>query len=263
MNTSKLLPAASNLKSQKYCNLHYKAYSLSIFVTLSLFTINTNVASAQGYATGYGAFGAGGSINSVNPGNGQYYGATQAHIDNAILKGNREMLRSDVDYEDYLLQKRTAFAQQIQQNDLAEEKLRTYAEQRLKTLGTKGKSLSVAEQAESHDLMDWLKKDAAQRANNLAWLKRQDSEIAMAEQDQDVSFKNQRNSLHNMFEDNLNVQSQYKWNQQMQLANLHLAQNRQGAVSWGRPPQDGLSNIGLNRFGAGLGVGFNGQRWGN
>ena len=59
------------------------------------------------------------------------------------------MLRNDIDYEDYLLQKRSAFAQQMQQNDAASEKLRAYAEERLKTLGST--NLTSSEQSEAHD----------------------------------------------------------------------------------------------------------------
>jgi hypothetical protein len=242
-------------------------------------------------AQGYGAGGYLGGMNSMGAmgggmasgmggggGGGGYAGNAQANIDAGMLSGNKEMLRNDIDYEDYLLQKRSAFAQQLEQNEQAEDKLRTYAEQRLKTLtkGTGGAKpvLTASQQAEAHDLMDWLKKNAEQRANTQAWLKRQDQALAYVEQDQMVSLKNQRNALHNMMEDNLAVQSQLRWNQNMALSQLHLMQNQAGAVSWGRPPQDGLANSvgagftgnGIGGFGSGAGGGYGGggygRRWG-
>jgi hypothetical protein len=171
------------------------------------------------------------------------------------------MLRNDVDYEDYLLQKRTAFARQMAQNEASEEKLRGYAEQRLKALGNK--SITASEQAEAHDLMGWLKKDAEQRANNLAWLKRQDQALGLLEQDQLISIKNQRNSMHNMFEDNINVESQFKWNQQMQLAQLHLQQEMYGSTVGSHQP---YANQNYGYFGYGGGrngrFGSGGGRWG-
>ena len=113
--------------------------------------------------------------------------------------------------------------------------------------------------------MNWLKKDAEQRANNLAWLKRQDQALGLMEQDQLVSLKNQRNSLHNMFEDNINVESQYKWNQQMQLAQLHLQQEIYGATLGAHQPYANQGS-GFNNGGGGGGYGGYGggrsQRWG-
>ncbi len=264
MNTYKQLASTPALPSQTNCNLHNNLYYISIFVALCLLTINPSSAIAQGYAAG----GYGGGISGVSGigggmggggGSGSYYGAAQGKVDHSVFSGNHEMMRNDMDYEDYLLQKRNAFAQQMQQNEPADDKLRGYAETRLKALSSKGAKLSAAEQAESHDLMDWLKKDADQRANNLAWLKRQNTEIAMVEQDQDVAFKNQRNSLHNMFEDSLNIESQWKWNQQMQLANLHQLQENNGAIYGSHQPfaNAGLNGNAVNGFGGGIG-----GRWG-
>lgn len=248
-------------------------------------SLNRNgMVQAQGYGmgsmAGIGSMGGGmGHANGMGNGvgGGGYAGAVQANIDSGILNGSKEMLRNDIDYEDYLLQKRSAFAQQLEQNEQAEDKLRTYAEQRLRAL-TQSKAgskpaLTASQQAEAHDLIDWLKKDAEQRANNQAWLKRQDQALAYLEQDQMVSVKNQRNALHNMMEDNLAVQTQLRWNQNMALSQLHLMQNQAGAVSWGRPPQDGLANSlgagfngnGIGGFGGGVfgGNGGNyGRRWG-
>lgn len=239
--------------------------------------MTSGMVQAQMYGNGYGGGmrngnqgGMGGMGNGMGGGNG-YAGTSQAHIDEAAISANKEMLRNDIDYEDYLLQKRTAFANQMQVNEQSEDKLRTYAEQRLKGL-VRSKSgaqaaLTPSQQAEAHDLIDWLKKDAEQRANNRAWLKRQDQALAFLEQDQFVSLKNQRNGLHNLMEDNIAVRDQLKWNQHMQLAELHLQQNRQGAVSWGRPPQDGLGNAmggygGGGYGGGGYGGGGYGRRWG-
>ncbi len=245
-------------------------------------TNGANMAQAQGYGMGsmggLGSMGGGmglrNGMGNGGGGGGQYAGAVQANIDSGVFNDNKEMLRNDVDYEDYLLQKRSAFAQQMQQNEQAEDKLRVYAEQRLRAL-TQSKSgskpvLTASQQAEAHDLMDWLKKDAEQRANNQSWLQRQDQALAYVEQDQTISLKNQRNALHNLMEDNLAVQSQLAWNHNMALSQLHLQQNQAGAVSWGRPPQDGLANAygagfngnGIGGFGGGFGGGNYGRRWG-
>jgi len=262
MNTYKHTLSAPSLPSQEFCNSHYNLYYLSMFIALCLFVLNTNIAFAQGYAMGGyagGMAGVGGGMGGRSSAGSSYYGAAQAKVDHSVFSGNHEMLRNDMDYEDYLLQKRNAFAQQMQQNESSDDKLRGYAETRLKALSSKGTKLSAAEQGESHDLMDWLKKDAEQRANNIAWLKRQNTEIAMVEQDQDISFKNQRNSLHNMFEDSLNIESQWKWNQQMQLANLHQLQANNGAIYGSHQPfaNAGLNGNAVNGFGGGVG-----GRWG-
>jgi hypothetical protein len=242
---------------------------LAVSIILGESITKAGMTLAQGYGGNYGGYGGGGSYGGMRgaggnatggAGSGGYIGAIQANIHQNMLYGNKEVLRDDVDYEDYLLQKRSAFAYQMQQNEQAEEKLRAYAEKRLKALSRPKPALTASEQAEAHDLVDWLKKDAEQRANNHAWLNRQDQSLAYLEQDQMVSVKNQRNALHNMYEDAITVEDQYKWNKQMQLARLHLQQNREGAVSWGRPPQDGLSNLRGVGYG-GYGYGF-GRRWG-
>ncbi len=234
-------------------------YSLSLLLITAFTLFSPLGAKAQGYVLGSGGYG-----NGMGRGGGQgggftlgYPGANQAKVDQSLFNDNKEMLRNDVDYEDYLLRKRTTFAQQMQQNEQTDDKLRAYAEQRLKALTQSKSALSAAQQAEAHDLMDWLKKDAKQRANNLAWLKRQDQAIASLEQDQMLSVQGQRNALHNIYEDNLAIQSQYKWNQNMQIAKLHQYQSQMGAVSWGRPPGDGRNYGG---YGGGYGGNFN--RWG-
>ncbi len=268
MNTHRKLYAPS-LASRNGLQSRALYYYLAVISTLCLFAVNTDKASAQGYGQsgilGYGGMGAGGGGsnggNMSSTGSGSYYGSQMVNSDHSMLNGNHEMLRNDMDFENYLLLKRTAFAQQMQQNEVTEDKLRAYAEKRLKALAAKGATLTAGEQAESHDLMDWLKKDADQRANNLAWLKRQDTEIAMVEQDQDMSFKNQRNALHNMFEDNQKIESQWKWNQQMQLANLHQQQENNGSLYGAHQP---YANSGLNGTAGfnGLGYGGYGGRWG-
>lgn len=254
-------------------------HAASVVVAASAGNFQSASAQQSMYGNGFGGTatnGARGANNAFGNGTGggnQYYGAVQANIHTGALSGNKEMLRNDVDYEDYLLQKRTAFNNQMQMNEQSEEKLRAYAEQRLKTLGqsktSAPRTLSAAEQAEAHDLIDWLKKDAEQRANNRAWLKRQDQALAYLEQDQFVSLKNQRNSLHNLMEDGIAVQDQFKWNQQMQLAQLHIQQNQQGAFNYRIPGQTGLNNgyagYGFGGYGYG-GYGYGGygygRRWG-
>jgi hypothetical protein len=276
------------------CPKRGRRAQLAIFVGIAVLAFfwvllesanETEMAQAQGYGmgsiggmSGTGSMGSGmgraNGMGNAGGGGGQYAGAVQANIDSSILHGNGELLRNDIDYEDYLLQKRSAFAQQLQQSEQAEDKLRVYAEQRLRAL-TQSKSgskpvLTVAQQGEAHDLIDWLKKNAEERANNQSWLKRQDQALAYVEQDQIISVKNQRNALHNLMEDNLAVQSQLRWNQNMALSQLHLEQNQAGAVSWGRPPQDGLANArgagfegnGIGGFGGGGGGGNFGRRWG-
>jgi len=277
LNTHFQFTTATKSGLQNLAKKRIKMVFLPLFIALCFSSLTTSMAKAQGYGSltygSSGLRGAGTGINSgvgigstggANGGNGQYYGAVQSNIDNYLFHNNKEMLRNDVDYEDYLLQKRSAFAQQMQQNDAASEKLRAYAEQRLKTLGTK--NLSGAEQAEAHDLMEWLKKDAEQRANNVAWLERQDQALGTLEQDQLASVKNQRNAMHNMFEDGLNVESQFKWNQQMQLAQLHLQQATYGATIGAHQPyanQGYIFNGDYDNYGGyrGYGGGYN-QRWG-
>jgi hypothetical protein len=256
---------------------------LTLFIVLLESANTAEMVLAQGYGSASmgGAMGgrSGGGIGYSGGGGGGtsgYAGTAQAGIDSGLFHANGEMLREDLDYEDYLLQKRTAFAQQLQQNEQTEDNLRSYAEQRLKAL-TQSKSgakhvLTAAQQGEAHDLIDWLKKDAEQRANNKSWLQRQDQALAYLEQGQMVSYKNQGNALHNLMEDNLAIQSELKWRQNMAISQLHLQQNQAGAVSWGRPPQDGLANArgagfdgnGIGGFGGGgFGGGGNfGRRWG-
>lgn len=251
-----------------------KCFSLSpvYFIATVIFATEFLIAPgafAQGYGGGYGMGGMGGASGSMRGGMGRgsgggggftlgYPGTNQAQIDQSLFNNNKEMLRNDVDYEDYLLRKRTAFAQQMQQNSQMEDKLRAYAERRLKSLTATKAPLNANQQAEAHDLMNWLKKDAEQRANNLAWLKRQDQAIASVEQDQQLSLANQRNALHNIYEDNLAVQSQYKWNQQMQLAALHQYQEINGVMYNSHQP---YANYGYGGYGTGgFGYGFGG-RW--
>ena len=143
-------------------------------------------ANAQGFYSGAG---------SGSYGTGQYAGADEARVDAKILNANKGLLEGDVNYENYLLSKRAAFVNQLKSQNQSDDKTRLSAEGRLRALsqakevGGKSVPLTPKEQAEAQSLMSWLKKDAEQRANNQAWLKRLDDTIAYLEQDQLLSVK--------------------------------------------------------------------------
>jgi len=148
-----------------------------------------------------------------------------------------------------LVQQRNAFQLEVNQSTQADDNFRNYAQKRVQALlklknagGSPSRSLSKERQGELYALQHWLDQDTQTRTQEQSRIQQLDQAIANLQQTQLSTLQDMRSDIHNMRVDADAQAADKKFQQQMAVNYFNELQSEMGAVSWGRPPQDGVFN---------------------
>jgi hypothetical protein len=191
--------------------------------------------------------------------------AQVAGADQGIFGDEEQMLRiNNAQIRQYEQQKMEA-EHELAAEDAKNEPYRLYAEQKVQELsrsttsgaGKKGKD----DASQLAVFKDWLKRDAAFKAKQQAYINQLQATISNLQRGQQQTLSNLNSDITAMRETVQDRKDSEKFNQMMQINYFNELQSETGAASWGRPPGDGTFNsVGGYGFLGGYGYGLGGGR---
>jgi len=188
--------------------------------------------------------------------------AQAAGADQGIFGDEEQMLRiNNAQVQQYQSQKQEA-QRELDAEDSKNAQYRLYAEKRVADLSKA--TASGAKKAENEQQLalfkDWLKKDAAYKTRQMAYINQLTQTIQNLQSGQQQTLANLGSDINSMRETVQDKKDAQKFNQMMQMNYFNELQSEMGAASWGRPPTDGTFNSTggygmLGGYGYGMGMG--------
>lgn len=168
--------------------------------------------------------------------------AQVAGADQGIFNDEQQMEVFNQQQANNYQRQKLQLEEEMNNEDARNQPYRLYAEKMVSQLSKPGAKKSADDQTRLKVYEDWLKKDAALRAEQIGRLKQLDQLIANAQQSQQRTIANLNSDIGAMRENVQDQKDAQKFNQMMQVNYFNELQSEMGAASWGRPPQDGTFN---------------------
>lgn len=173
----------------------------------------------------------------------------QSETDSATVKADQLLNNATGQQLQQLENEKATYQLEINKTETADENFRNYAQKRVAALlklrkagGSPSRSLTKEKEGELYALEHWLAQDTQTKEQEQARLQQLDQAIANLQKEQNQSITDMRNDIHNMRVDADAQAADKKFQQQMAVNYFNELQSEMGAVSWGRPPGDGIYN---------------------
>lgn len=171
--------------------------------------------------------------------------AQVAGADQGIFSDETQMLRiNNAQLQQYQRQKIDA-ENELQAEDAKNGPYRLYAEKRVSELSKATTGSAKKGKDDSTQLAffkDWLQRDAAFKAKQMAYINQLQTSINNMQQSQNTTMSNLGSDITAMRETVQDRKDSQKFDQMMQMNYFNELQSEMGAASWGRPPTDGTFN---------------------
>jgi hypothetical protein len=190
--------------------------------------------------------------------------AQVAGADQGIFSDEEQMLRIKNSQVGQYEQQKSAAERDLQTEDAQNGQYRLYAEKRVQELSkptAHGGKAAATDAQQLAFFQNWLKRDSAYRAKQMAYINQLQSTISSLQSGTQQTINNLGNDINGMREAVQDKKDAQKFSQMMQMNYFNELQSEMGAASWGRPPEDGTFNStgGYGLMG-GYGMGFGGRR---
>jgi hypothetical protein len=199
------------------------------------------------------------ALLNTSPASAQVAGADQG-----IFNDEEQMLRiNNAQVQQYQAQKAEA-ERELNAEDSKNATYRLYAEKKVNDLTRAAATATGAKKTDDQTQLqffkDWLKRDAAYKARQMAYINQLQQTINSVQQGQQQTLSNLGSDITAMRETVQDKKDAQKFNQMMQINYFNELQSEMGTASWGRPPTDGTFNsVGgygmLGGYGYGMGAG--------